>query len=543
MSKRLKQSFIIGSLTSSVGIFVSKMLGLLYIVPFTALAGGEGNMVFYSIAYTYYDLLLQICSAGLPFAIAALVAKYASKNDYKTVVIIRQLSFSLLLFSGFFIALLFITGSGLLAKSILGDANVANDIVILKNVFWILSLAIILVPLLSFYRGFYQGLKELQVYAFSQVVEQLTRIVFLLGLGYLCVTILKLDSIYAIYMAVASTSIAALIAILYYRKFDKANYPLVLKAAKIQSFSGENKAYILKELFTYGIPYLMVSILGNSMNIVNNNFFMSTMHQIGQDYNVSKILLGIIQVNTNKITSIPQVLAIGFSSGIVPYLTTSLESHDYDQLRKNVTLCLETVLYIALPICFAMFVLAKPIYYVMYGDRNLEYGSVALMYSSLLAFTGTISPISTSMMMTLKFRQKSLLYLAVGFGVKCISFFIMMHAFGWSGAILSSALTGFVVIFLNFQHIANRFNVSYRQTFVKCFKMLLALIAVNGGYFILQLLNIDPTAHSRLVGLLWLGLYGIVGIIIYLYVTISFKLPQSIFNLKFKNFFKKVKHG
>ena len=63
MTNRKKQSLLIGALTSSFGIFVSKLLGLFYVVPLNSIAG-EGNMVFYSITYTYYDILLKICSAG-----------------------------------------------------------------------------------------------------------------------------------------------------------------------------------------------------------------------------------------------------------------------------------------------------------------------------------------------------------------------------------------------------------------------------------------------------------------------------------------------
>ena len=47
MTKGKKQSLIAGALTSSAGIFISKALGLLYVVPFTAIAG-EANMSFYS---------------------------------------------------------------------------------------------------------------------------------------------------------------------------------------------------------------------------------------------------------------------------------------------------------------------------------------------------------------------------------------------------------------------------------------------------------------------------------------------------------------
>ena len=79
-SAKLKQSLLIGALTSSFGVFVSKLIGLLYYSPLSSFAG-EANMSFYSIAYTYYDLLLKISSAGLPFAIASMVARYYARED------------------------------------------------------------------------------------------------------------------------------------------------------------------------------------------------------------------------------------------------------------------------------------------------------------------------------------------------------------------------------------------------------------------------------------------------------------------------------
>ena len=109
-----KQSLLIGALASSFGVFVSKMLGLLYYSPLSSLAG-EGNMAFYSITYTYYDLLLKISSAGIPFAIAAIVAKYVAHEDYKTAMVVRKLGTSLVMAISVFSAFIFIFCSGSIA--------------------------------------------------------------------------------------------------------------------------------------------------------------------------------------------------------------------------------------------------------------------------------------------------------------------------------------------------------------------------------------------------------------------------------------------
>ena len=114
---QIKQSFIRGSLTSSAGVFLSKLIGLFYIVPFRSIVG-QANMTYYSVAYDYYTILLQICSAGIPFAVAAMISKYMNKEDYRTVVLVRRLSTLILMVSGFVMALLFMLSSGFLSRHI-----------------------------------------------------------------------------------------------------------------------------------------------------------------------------------------------------------------------------------------------------------------------------------------------------------------------------------------------------------------------------------------------------------------------------------------
>ena len=373
MTKGKKQSLIAGALTSSAGIFISKALGLLYVVPFTAIAG-EANMSFYSVAYTYYDILLSICSAGIPFAVAAMVAKYSNNEDYKTVILVRKLSMALMLLSGFVMAVLFIMVSGPLAASVLGAKKTPEDVAILRNVFMILSLAVVCVPFLSSFRGFYQGLKDLKSYAFSQVLEQLTRVVSLLALGAFFVYILDMNNIFAVYMAVLSTSLAAIAAIAYYLIYDRKHYQPIKELARHQTSRPKEVGELFQELLLFGLPYLITALLGNSMNIVNNNFFINTATSAGSSYEDAKLALGIIQVQCNKLTSIPQVLALGFSTGIVPYVTISLENRNFKELRRNVLDCLDTVLYIGAPLCFCLFALASPIYYDHVWQRKSQPG-------------------------------------------------------------------------------------------------------------------------------------------------------------------------
>ena len=70
-----KQSIIAGGLISSAGMFFAKFLGLFYAVPFNSIIGNISNVAIYGVAFNIYSYILNICLAGMPFAIAAMVAK------------------------------------------------------------------------------------------------------------------------------------------------------------------------------------------------------------------------------------------------------------------------------------------------------------------------------------------------------------------------------------------------------------------------------------------------------------------------------------
>lgn len=525
-----KQSLIKGALTGSAGIFFTKLLGLLYVVPLNAMATTT-NMAFYSAAYTYYDLLLNVCIAGIPFAVATMVAKYLNRKDYQTVLMIRKLSSMVLFISGIIVGLIFFALAHPLAYWVMGAKNaLENDVKILTDLYRILSLAIVAVSSLSAIRGFYQGLKDMKVYAFSQVIEQVVRISFMLIMGFVVVYFFKMDRIYVIYMCILAAFVAAFVTIIYMFRYDRIHSKPIKKLALAQTFKSHLSAKdIIKELYYFGLPFLLVVILGSSMNIVNTNFFFITTTEI-LTKNQAKEVYGIIQVNANKLTSIPQTLALGFSTGLVPYITEAFENKNYQELRKNILDIFDTVIYICFPLSFCLLIMAGEIYYVMYGVSI--YGQELVAWSSLLAITGTISPICSSLMMTLRLRKANLVYIFVGFIVKLVSFFILIKFTGYTGAITSSVLSSLVVIVLCLRHLSHEYQISYKRIARRFLVVTIGLFSMNGVLFCLKSFGFIVNYQSKLQGLVVLAIYGILLMTTYLLVTSTFNLPQRIFKVK-----------
>lgn len=536
----IKKSFIASSLTTSAGIFITKLIGLFYIVPFKAIVGQQ-DMIYYSAAFDYYTILLQICSAGIPFALAALVAKYLSKNDYKTVILVRILATSLLMVSGFVMAVLFIGFSGPLAARALGGISYsANELAAMQNSFVILAMALFLVSVLYSYRGYYQGAKEMQQYSLSQVIEQFVRVGFLLGAGWFVVYILHLPKIVYIYTAVGGTGVGAMVALLQFMNFDRKHFRDVQQKAKRQSTNSVAIKELIREFVMYVIPFLLSSILANSQVLVNTNFFVSVMEGLGMQHSQATMLLSIIQTNCDKLTSIPQVIGNGFAAGAVPFITVSLVHADWQGLRKSLEDCLGTVFYIVIPVCVSMAALSGPIYYIMYGAKELEYGQVALFWSSILAFGTTVTPVLLSILLSLKMRRHTLIYFLIGFLVKVVTFYPCCYLFGYSGAIISSILCEITFIALSIYKIQKTYPVRVKNMIIRLLKIIICCFAMNGIYVIVRWIGIDPTQYSRLLAIVLVGMIGSLGMGIYFASSELFRLPKSIFHRDLRGMFNRI---
>ena len=531
MSKKpVKQSLMVAALASSFGIFISKTLGLLYYSPLSALAG-ESNMAFYSITYTYYDILLKISSAGIPFAIAALVARYYVKEDYKTVLLVKKLGISLIMGLSFIVALIFLFASGPLAAQSMGAAASAEDIAHLRVLFLILVIAVILVPFLSALRGYYQGLKRLDLYGSSQALEQFVRVFFILLLAFITVKILKLDSIYAIYCAMAAAAIAALFTIFFFLFMTKEDDRHINELIRTQEKPAVAAKLLIIELISLGIPYLTLSFLGSICPLINTTFFLDTATKAGMDMEYAKLSMGILQANCNKLASIPQVLTLGFSVGLVPFLVETLEQKDYKKLGKQIIQIIDTVLFILIPIIIVFVVFARDIYFIMYGNSNLDLSTRLFRVSNVYAFTDTIAPILSSIMITLRFRNEAVIALIGSILIKLATFFVFVRIFGAQGMTYSSALSSAILIVAYLLILKKKFNISFVKTIRRSvFILAAALIAIVPVGALASLVPCSYT--SRLLDILRMMPFGIIIVVLYYLVSAKLGLPQVIFGIK-----------
>ena len=164
-----KNSFLNGAFIATMGIVITKVLGMLYVIPFYAIIGEQGGAL-YGYAYTIYNLFQSLSCAGIPNAISKLISEYQTLGYYNAKERAFRLGKKIALIMGFLVFVILIIFAPQISKAILGDITGGNSLSDVTFVIRVIATAILVVPILSIYRGYVEGHKFITPTSISQVV-------------------------------------------------------------------------------------------------------------------------------------------------------------------------------------------------------------------------------------------------------------------------------------------------------------------------------------------------------------------------------------
>lgn len=161
------QSLVNGTIVLLISGMFNKALGFIYGIFLIRLILPEGVGLF-NLVYPIYVLLLVTASAGIPVAIAKLVAEEAARNNLPGAYRIFKICLCVLAASSTLITVLCCYGAPLLLQYVFVNEKMYYS-------FLCLIPGIVIVSLCSAFRGFFQGLQQMTPTAVTQSLEQLLR--------------------------------------------------------------------------------------------------------------------------------------------------------------------------------------------------------------------------------------------------------------------------------------------------------------------------------------------------------------------------------
>ena len=167
-----------GFIVLSVANIAVKVISLLFIPFLNRILGGEAGYSVYYSANQVFAFVYVLTTAGLPFAISKLVTELTSTRNRKQAKQAFQMARSFMILLGIVLSVVMAVFSKPIARYMNNEDSWLG----------ILALAptVLICSLLSAYRGYLQGMKNMTPTAVSQVVEQIVHvavsIVLVLGL-------------------------------------------------------------------------------------------------------------------------------------------------------------------------------------------------------------------------------------------------------------------------------------------------------------------------------------------------------------------------
>ena len=125
--KLRKSSFVKGAFIATLGIVLTKILGIIYVIPFHAIIGERGGAL-YGYAYTIYVLFMSLSSAGIPLAISKIVSEYQTLGYYGAKKRAFMIGKRIALLLGFICFLLLMLFAPWIATAVLGDLTGGSTI-------------------------------------------------------------------------------------------------------------------------------------------------------------------------------------------------------------------------------------------------------------------------------------------------------------------------------------------------------------------------------------------------------------------------------
>lgn len=388
-----KSGLIEGAFAATVAIIITKIIGVLYVVPFYRLVGEQGGAL-YGYAYNIYNLFLIISSAGIPLAISKITSEFNALDMKKEKEYMLYISRKIIMYISIISFLIVFFGSNLIAKLIIGNmigGNTVSDIsLVIKSV----SFALLIVPFLSIYRGFLQGHKYIVISSISQVLEQIIRILIIIFGSFIFIKVFKFKISLAVAVAIFGATIGALVSYLYLKIKSKS----VIKV-KNNDLDIEKKRNVRNKIISYSIPFVIVNLSFSLYSTTDMILLIKGLNIIGFGAVEIETISSIFTTWGHKILSIVSAVATGLVISLIPNMVASHTKGNKNEVNLHYKKVMDILLLIILPLSLFMSIHSHEIWFIFYG--NSEFGGIILKYASIVAFLDSLYIIMGSILQNL----------------------------------------------------------------------------------------------------------------------------------------------
>lgn len=498
-----KQSLIKGSLILSIAGIFTRALGLFFRWPLIMLIGDEG-IGYYQMSYPLYVFFIGIAS-GVPIAISKIISENNVLEDVNSnFIVIKEAFIAMMILSiGTSVSLFF--GAKYIIKIFNWDFKAYYSLIGI-------SIAPIVVSALTIFRGFFQGYQNMTPSAISQIIEQVGRVVFGVGLAIVFLP-------YGIEFSAGGASFGAVVGGIIAVVYLFIKYIRIKRENNIREIKTD--AHILNKILNIAIPISLGTSVSTAMSLIDSFLVPQGLLKAGFTSKEATILYAQLTGKASVIVNIPLTISMAICISVIPIIAEVFLLKRYEELQRKVNFIIKLAMIIAIPCYLGLFFMAEPIMKTIFPGKYEGY--LILKYLSISIPFIIITQITTSILQGIGRYIIPVINLLIGCMFKAILTIILVPniKFNIYGAVASSIIAYIIVSVINIIIVRKVLNIRFE--FKKIFKILycsiiMMIIVIKTYNFIITrncsntlacLISIGIGAIIYFIGIMLLGILKI----------------------------------
>ncbi|WP_369900910.1 oligosaccharide flippase family protein [Bacillus manliponensis] len=487
----MNNKLVKGAAILTITTFLSKLLGSFFQIPLQNIAGDEVLGIF-RLVFPVYMLALTLSVAGIPLAMSKLTAELHTKNDRDGIAkLFTSASILGVLFGvcGFFVIAL---GSNFIAMILGGEDT--------RLALLVTSFALLFVPYMAVYRGYFQGFGDMMPTGISQVIEQFVRVCIMLTAAYVLVQSQQSNDVIAGGAMIGS--FVGVISSLIYLRWIYRKSPYRYKAAAYTFADFQKNA---KRILKISIPIAIGALAMPLLNLIDS---VTVPHALDEAANVMQEQFGIYSRGF-AFTQLVVVFASAIIFPLIPALTAALAKKEITIASQMVERTNKLANVITIPITIWLVALTVPLNVALFTDTKGS-GMLAIIIGS--SYFTSYMLLSVGILQGINRSAVAAWIVVFASALKVCLNIVLVKKFGIEGAAYSTLLIYLLISMVNQQYI--RRCVPYAVK-IKEFICIIVVSTVIGCMIYGGTMLLDVTS-SRITALLYSGFACIIASILYI---------------------------
>ena len=379
-----QQSFLQGAAVLAAATIIVKIIGAIYKSPLKGIIGDEGYGYF-STAYDIYSVLLMISTTGLPVAMSRMISEARALDNHAQIRKIFSVSLRVFLLIG-------VLGS-------LGMLVFCRQLSVMVTKFdtsWaaiaVLAPSVLLICIISAFRGFFQGQSNMTPTSVSQVFEALCKLFIGLAAAWLIMRTTN-DATIGAGGAILGVTIGCVVSVLFlWRCYRRASVGLPV------SGTAKSTRSTIGQLLSIAVPITLGSAGLQIINLADTMVFMRRLvGAVGMTQLEAEVAKGIYNFS-QTIFNLPCAFITPITISIIPAITAHLTLHNDQRAGMVEGSAMRITGLVAMPCAFGLCCLSTPIMNLFGYDGAalttagsiMAYLGIAVIFNSLVLVTNAM---------------------------------------------------------------------------------------------------------------------------------------------------------